>query len=258
MGIARYIRAATSINRRRPCFTLIELLVVIAIIGILSGMVMYALAGAQRDSLVARTQGTLKKINEIVLYNWEEFRYRAVKVNVPDNYLYRLTAGAQQGQTPLSPREGARLRLMILRDTMRMELPDQYRDIEYTPTIYHAAVFQDSGTPAVMSPAISRNVPGVYNNFRRAFGLPMVVTPYTGAVAATVTVTRGATDNPAWDSAELLYQLLLHPITTAPMVLSIFVRRKLVMWIRMVIPSCWMLGVHLSASFAGLRVTAVE
>lgn len=190
----------------RPSFTLIELLVAISIIGILASMVLYTLAGAQRDSLTARTQGTLKKINEVILYRWEEFRYRAVKVNIPDDYLYRLTTGTYAGQTPVSPREGARLRLMILRDTMRMELPDQYRDLEYSPTIYHAAVFTDSGTPAVMMPPMVRSVPGEYNNLRRTFGLPPVGTPYSAVVSAGATVP--AATKGIYDSAELLYQIV--------------------------------------------------
>lgn len=192
----------------RPSFTLVELMVAITIMGILAGMVLYTLAGAQRDASVARTQGTLKKINEIILYRWEEFRYRAVKVNIPDDYLSRIPLGPQLGQVPVSPREGARLRLMILRDTMRMELPDNYRDIEYSPSLYHAAVFTSSGTPSVISPPISRNVPGEYNNLRRAFGLPPVMTPYTAAVSAGMTVAKASTDNPAFDSAELLYQIV--------------------------------------------------
>jgi prepilin-type N-terminal cleavage/methylation domain-containing protein len=164
-------------RRSRPSFTLVELMIVIAIIGIMGSMLLYALAGAQRDALVARTQGTLKKINDIVLYKWEEFRYRSVKVNIPDDYLYRLTIGPQAGQAPVSPREAARLRLMVLRDTMRMELPDQYLDLEYAPTMYHAAVFTDSGSPSVITPPIVRTVPGEYNNLRRSFGLPPVVNP---------------------------------------------------------------------------------
>ena len=46
----------TRIGHSRPSFTLVELLVSIAIIGVMAGMVMYTLAGAQQDSLRTRTR----------------------------------------------------------------------------------------------------------------------------------------------------------------------------------------------------------
>ncbi len=134
-----------SLRKRRllPSFTLVELLIAISIIGIMIGMVLYTLAGARRDSLTARTRGTIKKLNEIVLARWEEFRYRAIKVNVPDGVLEpTLPLGVGNPMmAPLSPREGARLRMIILRDVMRMEFPDRFNDITTSPCFYKAAVY---------------------------------------------------------------------------------------------------------------------
>ncbi|MEO8272393.1 MAG: type II secretion system protein, partial [Aureliella sp.] len=54
------------IGHSRPSFTLVELLVSIAIIGIMAGMVLYTLAGAQQDALRTRTRGTIDKINAVM------------------------------------------------------------------------------------------------------------------------------------------------------------------------------------------------
>ncbi len=113
------------IGHRRPSFTLVELLVVIAIIAIMAGMVMFTLASAQQDALRTRTRGTIDKINQVILERWEGYRYRSVKLPVSP-------AALQQKQ--ITPRGVAKLRSLFLKDMMRMELPDNYVDLAYTPT----------------------------------------------------------------------------------------------------------------------------
>ena len=197
--------------RHRRCFTLIELLVAIAIIGVLVGMVLYTLAGARQDAKVARTQGTLKKISDVVLMRWEEFRYRAVKINIPEDRLLPYNFGSNVWQPPLSPREGARARMIVLRDVMRMELPDRYTDIMYPPIPYRIAAFtadNNSGNAVqdVLIP-VTREVPGAYLNYRRKMvGGTAVVNPvsYTAANAPTGTLGPSIRNQ----SAELLYEIV--------------------------------------------------
>lgn len=199
-------------KRRRPSFTLVELLIVIAIIGIMIGMVMYTLAGAQRDALNSRTQATIRKLNNIILHRWEEFRYRAVRTNIPDSFLEPYDTPDGRKQLPISPREGARVRMMMLRDTMRMELPDRYTDILYPPTIYKVAVYtadnaapySDTSNDSVLTP--DRTVPGAYNNFRRK----MVTTGALGGTYSTLSVGQLGLPipSPANQDAELLYQIV--------------------------------------------------
>lgn len=200
-------------KKRRPSFTLVELLIVVAIIGIMIGMVMYTLAGAQRDALNAKTQATIRKLNDIVLYRWEQFRYRAVRTNIPDAFLEPYASPDGQMQLPISPREGARIRMMILRDTMRMELPDRYSDILYTPSIYKVAVYtadnvppySDTSNDRLLSPLPSREVPGPYNNFRRKMVSGGAIgTPYGGTVRSLGTLIP----TPINQSAELLYEIV--------------------------------------------------
>lgn len=221
--IAKYFKETIMPSRSRPSFTLLELLAVIAIIGILTGMVMYTLAGAQRDASIAKTQATVRKLNDIMLSRWEEFRYRAVKINIPASFLdpYKLPDG--QLQTPVSAREGARIRMIILRDLMRMEFPDRYSDILFTPSRYTVAAYTaDNGPPyndtnndAALNPPVDRDVPGVYNNFRKRMvvngsGVPLPITtvpyPGTSGVAALGVLRSGIST--AYESAELLYQIV--------------------------------------------------
>ncbi len=130
----------------RPSFTLIELLVAIAIIGIMAGMLLFTLAGAQTDARVARTRGTIQKINEIVLQKWEEYRYKPVNVQLPAAASAPIP-GSKPPRYPVTPRETARLRMTILRDAMRMEMPDRITDLLYEPSQYTVAYRNDPNDP---------------------------------------------------------------------------------------------------------------
>lgn len=209
-----YPQSAKAIRRFRPSFTLVELLTAIAIIGIMAGMVLYTLAGAQRESNVARTRGTIQKLNEIILQRWEEFRYRAPKIKLPPEWLQ--PQAALNGQIPVSPREGARLRMIVLRDTMRMEMPDRMSDILYPPTRYKIAAFtydnamgnivpdQPYPDPSNMPP-LNREVPGQYNNFRQKIGLSVLPNPYpSGGPVMSIPASVSTSVN----SAEWLYQIV--------------------------------------------------
>ncbi len=197
--------------RFRPSFTLVELLVVIAIIGIMAGMVLFSLAGAQQDALAARTRSTISKLNDVILQEWEKFRYRSVRVDIPSEWL-RPTVGGSGivGQPPLSPRESSRLRLIALRDTMRMELPDRMSDILYPPTLYCTVGNTANNGPPLNNPmddvpytVTSRAIPGKFNNYRAKFGIPTIVGPYSFPGVPGV-----AYSNPTHQSAELLYQIV--------------------------------------------------
>lgn len=202
-----------------PSFTLVELLIAIAIMGIMIGMVLYTLAGARRDSLTARTRGTIKKLNEIVIARWEEFRYRAIKVNVPEGVLLpsRDLGPGNPMMAPLSPREGARLRMIILRDVMRMEFPDRFTDITTSPCYYKAAADTGDNLPPYSNAwpdsafPLDRTVPSIYNTFRRKLGLTSLGGVIPGATPiSTVPVGSRPAGFPSetLQSAELLYMII--------------------------------------------------
>jgi prepilin-type N-terminal cleavage/methylation domain-containing protein len=114
-------------------FTLIELLIAIGIIGIMAGMITYALLGATQDARTARTRGTIQKLNEVILQRWEEFRYRPVDYRSGS---YRSATGITQQMIRPMPRTASHFITMIKRDTMRMEMPDRAGDLLFGPSLY--------------------------------------------------------------------------------------------------------------------------
>ncbi|MCC6511664.1 MAG: type II secretion system protein [Pirellulaceae bacterium] len=183
----------TQIRRSRLAFTLVELLVSIAIIGVMAGMVLYTLAGAQQDALRTRTRGTIDKINAVLLERWEGYRYRSVKLPVPAEALQKKW---------ITPRQVATLRSLFLKDMMRMEMPDSYVDLAYTPTNRNLTL-----TNGNMN---FKGSPGrEYNVLRNYFRMGQVLD--TAPAATPIPSTK---PSPHWsdryESAECLYAIVAH------------------------------------------------
>lgn len=212
--------------RYRPSFTLIELLVAIAIIAIMAGMVLFALLGAQTDARVARTRGTIQKINEILLQKWEEYRYKPVNLQLPAAASAPIP-GVSPPTFPVSPRENARLRMLVLRDNMRMEMPDRITDLLYEPSQYTvvyrtaATTFASTKIPRAVPPsfalvynALRSNIISLQNQGVAAWaGFSLTPLPPTGLLPAGANVGRySPQDDASWSTAvqssELLYILI--------------------------------------------------
>jgi prepilin-type N-terminal cleavage/methylation domain-containing protein len=168
-------------QKKKLGFTLVELLVAITIIGIMASMVMFALMSATTDAKVARTRGTVQKINEVVLARWEEYRYKPVPVQMDPALIAPLPSGVY----PVAPRESARVRMIVLRDMMRMEMPDRISDLIYSPTQYTVEYTDmSSGSPVPSATKIRRAIPPgfgiLYNSLRNqvhSLALRKVVPP---------------------------------------------------------------------------------
>jgi len=201
-------------------FTLVELIVAISIIGIMGSMVLYALLGAQNDAKVAKTRGTIQKINEILLQKWEEYRYKSINVQL-DPALTTPIGGVY----PVTPREAARVKMVVQRDVMRMEMPDRITDLIYPPTHY---TIEHNSASGVVSSKLPRAVPPgyglLYNTLRNQLTslksrgvaswssfdlaiLPPGPLPSGGPVTALTSNTVVQWDN-AVQSSELLYLLV--------------------------------------------------
>jgi hypothetical protein len=89
------------------------MLVTITIIGILSSMVYGALLLARESGREAATKATIAKLNTIIMRRYESYMTRRVPIN---------TAG-------LTPKQAAEIRLIAIRQLMRMEMPDRWSDI---------------------------------------------------------------------------------------------------------------------------------
>ena len=106
--------AAPSLSSRRG-FTLTELLVVITIIGMLAGMSLGALYAARETARVQKTKGTISKLDRIIQAKYAEFKTRRLPIT----------------SRRLPPRVMAELKLQVLREIIRMEMPDRLNDIVY-------------------------------------------------------------------------------------------------------------------------------
>src|SRR5690606_1599205 len=78
------------------------------------------------EARAARTRAQIQKIHELLMIHWESYRTRPVPI--------RTSAAA--------PQQAAQLRLLALRELMRMELPDRITDVTDPPTYL-------SGRPAL-------------------------------------------------------------------------------------------------------------
>ncbi len=217
------------IRKKQAAFTLVELLIVIAIIGIMSGMVMYTIAGAQSDAKRAKTQATITKINTVILQKFEEYRYRSVKMSIPRRLTQRNfgVTGTPPSPPLLSARNAASIRSFILKDTMRMEMPDRMTDLTYTPG--NIAVVLQTGAVENLNNFDGRYCPREYNVLRNYFNLTPVPELYDATVLAVEL--GGATyqlskDRELWTedyaAEECLYAIVAHSMVAGGSALESF------------------------------------
>jgi len=130
----------------RRGYTLVELLVTTLIITVLAGTVLVGISGAREIARENRTRVQIAHLKELLAPMYDAYRTRAIPLRAPLN--------SSGNQIPL-------LRLRMLRELMRMEMPDRVTDISDTPT----STFQigTSTGPVVIDPLSS----SLYRSFRR-------------------------------------------------------------------------------------------
>jgi Prokaryotic N-terminal methylation motif len=207
------MNASTATKNNRLGFTLIELLAVIGLIAFMTGMITYALMGAQGDARVARTRSTIQKLNEIILQRWEEYRYRPVDIR-------KSSFNISSVLTALQPRSQAYLRMLILRDTMRMEMPDRISDLIYGPAIYTVPshIVQSGGQleqrsiPHNFGILYSALFSALQNSTHSSLAASLSNLPATGFFDSTNNLALSTQGLDVWDdavqSSELLYLII--------------------------------------------------
>jgi|GEM_PF-1456874 len=136
-------------RRRRAAFTLVEVLVVLVLLSILSGMVMTAVQGVTTSARMARTRSIIATVDSVIQEQYESYKYRPLPVVIP-------SVGASGLSLELMPTEAARVRLIMTRDLLRMEMPDRVSDIRLPTTT--AATHRVNPTPPVTITAAADQV----------------------------------------------------------------------------------------------------
>lgn len=185
---------------RRNAFTLVEILVVLVIISVLAGMITTAVRAATETAKRSRTRGIISTVDEILISKYESYKNRPLPVVVPT-----FTPTSMNVTAELEPREAARVRLIMIRDLMRMEMPDRISDVRDPPM----------GIKAVVRPVqYQQNAAG---DFRFSKGSPIERTvdwyTTTNPPAAYETIRQRLPSNPNnWtrenESAECLYLII--------------------------------------------------
>ena len=139
-------------------FTLVELLMVISIIGLLAGMFSIAYRGALQESSNQKTLSTITKVSEVLNSRMEEYASYPVVLRQPGGAIIPATAVPLQPTPPDRPDTKTllleRARLLLLRETIAMEMPDHPNDFKWTDawvTPANSATFFDNLPRAVFT-----------------------------------------------------------------------------------------------------------
>ena len=189
---------------KRNAFTLVELLIVIFILALLSGMTAVTVSGVTNTAKVSRTEGIISVINDVLLTKYESYKTRPLPVAVPAPLNTAL-------KLEIRPREAARIRLLMIRDLMRMEMPDRKIDVVDNPMTISGAAFPvifNTGTNQyeVQGTPVKRTI-GWYLGGK---DVPAPMQAYRDRIPPN----DNATDPPfskwtrEWESAEALYLIV--------------------------------------------------
>ena len=181
-------------------FTLIELLVVIAILAAVSGMFVLAYRGAQQESNLQKTRGTIQKINEVINSRMQEYESYPVPLGI--------SATASPAAGGSKPALIDRARLLMLRDIIRTEMPDHPDDLKATR--YWTNI---SNPPVVIRPVQTGLFDGGFPVLvPRTNILPVGLTSRASALYSRLASTISVLVDEPWDktnsNAELLYLIV--------------------------------------------------
>ena len=124
---------STRVGLERRAFTLVELMVVLVIVAMLSALSLGGLAGVRDRSKVDKTRSTIRKLNEVIVPQFESYLSRRVTTSgsFPQQCVGAGTFTA--GGTPVMMASGAYSaainRLWAQRLIMALEMPDQWNDV---------------------------------------------------------------------------------------------------------------------------------
>ena len=119
------VNRTTNMTALKPCtdrsaFTLVEIMVTIIVLSILSSLVLFAMTGVLEMAKETQTKSRIAKLDREISRLSNGYLSRRVPIRTrPD----------------LSRRQAAQVRLVALRDLMRLELPDRVTDVSVPPAV---------------------------------------------------------------------------------------------------------------------------
>jgi hypothetical protein len=152
-------------------------LITVSIVAIMASMVLFALFAAQEQAKVQKTRALIVRLDSIIRERYDSYRTRRVPIKVPAN-------------TPIS--DAARMRLDVLRDLMRMEMPDRWSD-----------VYDPPATPFLPVGGTKISWPSVYQAYRGKYAT------VTGQPIAMLTRVPGLEEH---QGAECLYMIVMEAL----------------------------------------------
>ena len=150
--------ALESRNERRQGFTLVELLVTVVVIGILASIVLGALQVARETARIAKTRTTIAKIDKVIAEQYESYRVRRVPVD-----------------SSWDPKAASVAKVNLLRDLMRMEMPDRWSDVTGGPLLYPRTPSRTLAFQAVYARAVAATNAATVENYGAAKLLYLIV-----------------------------------------------------------------------------------
>ncbi len=190
-GIVNAMRIPSHFRRldARHAFTLVELMVTMVIVAMLAALMLSGLAGARERAKADKTRSTIRKLNGIVIPQYESYLNRRVRQGGAAFGTSLWTSGTppsyiRSASPTITPSTSAAAnRLWGLRLLMALEMPDQWADVAPNVRIPSWAV----------TSAVAR-----YAAFKASVGTPS--TAYESAECLAMMVMRGGFDADAIES----------------------------------------------------------
>lgn len=194
------VREVCEAMLRRRGFTLVELLVTIAIIGMLTAMTLGGLYQARTKTQANRTRNVVKRLETAITPRWESYQTRRLPLSGAQLRAAAVSLGYSTSANVDSNRRGFdAVRLVTLREMMRLEMPHRYEDLTSDlaawPTCPAPAtqIFGQPGMPGL--PAMNQAYLRRLNNNRDHDGNPVAPTDqHQNAECLHLVVTTGGID----------------------------------------------------------------
>jgi prepilin-type N-terminal cleavage/methylation domain-containing protein len=183
----------------RRAFTLVELMVVMAIMAILAAAMALAVAGAQEAAQIAKTRSLIARLNALVMQKYESYRTRRLPIAIPGEVI----DPASGNPIPTPPGVSRKVRCDVIRQMMRMEMPERWSDIYDGPI---AITLED---PAVPPPRPTYKDPtnGQQSIFMSRPASSQAYLSYFNSINVTAN-TAFQNDPKAYEGAKCLYLLV--------------------------------------------------